>query len=292
MSKLYLNELEQHLIFFNKMYDTVRIVDPVHKQVLKCTSKNIEKTKHFCYSFWENKQVCDNCISTRAYYNKKSYIKLEKHTDAIMLVTALCFEDAEEPVVLELINYATDSFMIGIENCDDTYSLHNIVYDLNHAAIQDHLTSIYNRRFLDERLPADIVRAVALHQPLSIIFIDINNMKNINDTHGHSAGDLALKNTAEAIRDCVQEDSDWIARYGGDEFVLCLNNCSSSEAQKMANKIQKNINALSMPVADKNVDISVSLGVQTMSETPLTAEEILHLADQKMYEEKRRRHRK
>lgn len=287
MTKLYMSDLEKHLNFFKKMYDTVRLIDPVHKQVLKCIPQPAEAAGHPCFRVWGTMQVCDNCISVRAYHDKKRYIKLEKNRDTVFLVTALPFEDAEGPVVVELIHNVTNSFMVGIKE-DDNQPLFDIVQDLNAMAVQDHLTSVNNRRFLDERLPADIVQALALHQPLSVIFADINNMKKINDTYGHAAGDLALKCAAEVMQHCVQEKVDWVARYGGDEFVICLNNCGNDQAQKLAQKIRDGIDTSPMSMNQQSIRVSVSLGIQTMLETPLTAEELLQSADEDMYREKQK----
>ena len=124
------------------------------------------------------------------------------------------------------------------------------------------------------------------NQSLSVIFIDIDNLKTINDTYGHAAGDLALKNAASAMQGCIRAGLDWAARYGGDEFVICLNNVGNDEAELTAEKLRRSINALAIPTSDGSVGISASLGVQTMQE-PVTAEEMLRLADEKMYEAKR-----
>ena len=79
-----------------------------------------------------------------------------------------------------------------------------MVNNLNNMVVMDSLTHIYNRRFMDERLPADIVKATLMKQPLSVIFVDLDDMKAVNDTYGHIVGDIALKLTADAIRNAIQ----------------------------------------------------------------------------------------
>lgn len=282
-----LSTLEDKLTFFNKMYDIVRLVNPVQKTVLEYRECKIAGTSGVCHDYWENGKICDNCVSVRAYHDNKSYMKLEQNADIIMLVTALPVEAAEKPVVLELLKNATDSMMIGTGDYNHGQTMLNVVYDINNMVIRDHMTSIYNRRFVDDRLPVDIVQATVKNQPLSVIFIDIDNMKTINDTYGHIAGDIALKCVASAMKNCIRANIDWAARYGGDEFVICLNNLVNEEVGHIAERIRKSIEMIRIPINDGNVSVTASLGIQTMAGSPLTAEEIIHMADEKMYKAKR-----
>lgn len=286
--RITLNKLEQNLAFFSKMYDVVRIVDPVHKKVLEYNGCRVGKTNEICFDYWQNGNICDNCISVRAYQDNKSYMKLEQNTDVIMLVIALPIEGAEEPVVLELLKNATDSMMIGTGDYNNGHAMRNVVYDINNMVIKDHLTSTYNRRFVDDRLPVDIIKATVAEQPLSIIFLDIDNMKSINDTYGHTTGDLVLKNAADTLQNCIRTDMDWIARFGGDEFIICLNNIGSEEADHIAERIRNNIAAIKIPICNGSINVTASLGIQTMLKSPLTAEDMICMADEKMYEDKRR----
>ncbi len=281
-----LGKLEQNLAFFNKMYDSVRIVDPVEKRVLEYRDQSIGKTSEICYDYWKNGNICDNCISVRAYHDNISYMKLEQNPDVIMLVTAFPVDAAEAPVILELLKNATDSMMIGTGDYNSGQAIRNVVSDINNMVVKDHLTDVYNRRFVDDRLPVDVIRATITQQPLSVIFIDIDNMKHINDKYGHAAGDLALKHTAAAMLNCVRAGTDWVARYGGDEFVIFLNNIGDDEARHIAERLQSGIEAIEIPMQNGSVTITASLGVQTMLE-PVTAEEMIRMADEKMYEAKR-----
>ncbi len=284
-----LDKLEQNLAFFNKMYDAVRIVDPVQKKVLEYRDHGIGRTGEVCHDYWKTGNICDNCISVRAHFENKTYMKLEQNPDAIMLVTALPVDTDGEPVVLELLKNATDSMMIGTGDYNSGQEMRNVVYDINNMVVKDHLTSAYNRRFVDDRLPVDIVKATIAQQPLSVIFIDIDNMKTINDTYGHTAGDLALKQVAAAMQNCIRANMDWAARYGGDEFVICLNNIGNDEASQIAERIKRNISSIEIPLQNGTVKVTASLGIQTMFGSALTAEELIRMSDEKMYEEKKKR---
>jgi diguanylate cyclase (GGDEF)-like protein len=222
----------------------------------------------------------------RAYREQKSFMKLEHSPHAVMLLTALPIESVERPVVLEILKNATDTMMIGKGEYSKGQVLYNAVQDINNMVIRDELTSLYNRRFLDDRLSVDIVSAMVSQKPLSVIFIDIDNMKTVNDTFGHVTGDQILKLAADIIQNSIRNDTDWAARYGGDEFMICLNNTGSEEALRISERIYHDFDKAVFSIQDNDITITVSQGVITMPDSGLTAEEIIELADKKMYESK------
>ena len=287
MSKqITLDKIEKNLDFIKTMYDTVRLVDPVQKCVLEYDENTLCKKDVHCYGYWENSKICDNCISIRAYQDKNSFMKIEYKPNKILMVTATPLNKEGEPVVLELLKNVTDSMMIGEGDYNSGNLLQNVVKNFNDMVIKDKLTSLYNRSFIDNRLPVDIVNATVTDKPLSIIFVDIDNLKTINDTYGHLAGDLALKEVGIVIQNNIRTD-DWAARYGGDEFLICLNGTSYDETYQIAEKIRSNIERISLSFQNKNIYFTVSLGIHTMQGVMRTAEEIINFADLRMYEAKK-----
>ena len=287
MSKqITLDKIEKNLDFIKTMYDTVRLVDPVQKCVLEYDENTLCKKDVHCYGYWENSKICDNCISIRAYQDKNSFMKIEYKPNKILMVTATPLNKEGEPVVLELLKNVTDSMMIGEGDYNSGNLLQNVVKNFNDMVIKDKLTSLYNRSFIDNRLPVDIVNATVTDKPLSIIFVDIDNLKTINDTYGHLAGDIALKEVGIVIQNNIRTD-DWAARYGGDEFLICLNGTSYDETYQIAEKIRSNIERISLSFQNKNIYFTVSLGIHTMQGVMRTAEEIINFADLRMYEAKK-----
>lgn len=283
IEKITLNKLQKNLDFFHKMYDVVRLIDPIRKRVIEYRSNGLEQTSEICYSYWVNGQICENCISMRAYREQKSFIKLEHSPEAVILVTALPIDSAREPVVLELFKNATDTMMIGSGEYNKGEVLFNAVQDMSDMIVRDELTSLYNRRFIDERLPADIVTAVTKQKPLSLIFIDIDNMKSTNDTFGHPAGDKLLKCASKIIQRSIRSETDWVARYGGDEFVVCLNNAGKEAAFRVCKQIENDFSKVVLSIEDVEITVKASLGAITMPKSGLTAEELINLADKNMY---------
>lgn len=281
--RITLEKIEKDLDFFKKMYDEVRLVDPIGKVVLEQRGLSIEDTNEICYNYWKDEKICDNCISVHAYKSNKSFIKLEKSPDVIMMVTAIPVEVQGQSVVLELLKNATDSMMVGTGIYEEGEMMRTAIERLNEMVVKDPLTSLFNRRFVDDRLPVDIVRATVNTWPLSVLFIDVDNLKSLNDTYGHIVGDMALKIVGEIIEKNIRSKGDWAARYGGDEFIVSLNNTTNEEAQKIGQRISKGVEEARIPIGDKKIDLGISIGLHTMDKIKLTPEELIKHADKHMY---------
>lgn len=287
--KITLDKLQKNLEFFKQMYDEIRLVNPIQKRVMEYNNEKLGEKEEVCYGYWGNGHICDNCISVRAHYEQKSFIKLEHTPDTVMLVTALPIENSQPPIVLELLKDATDTMMIGSGEYNQGQLLHTVVQNINDMVVKDELTSMFNRRFLDERLPVDIISATMHERPLSLIFIDIDNMKTVNDQLGHTAGDEALRYAASTILNILTDKNDWAARYGGDEFIICLNNTDHEKANQISQELYHNFETTKVLIENSNVSINISMGVVTMMDMPYTAEELIKLADERMYAAKRGR---
>lgn len=286
-----LNELEDKLDFFHKMYDTVRLVDPTYKKVIDYRGSSIIGTQEICYNYWGDGKICNNCISMRAHHEDKSFVKLEKTEDAIMLVTAIPIVNSKSPVVLELMKNATDSMLVGSGNYNEGELLHRFVKEMEEVIVREPLTSLYNRRFVNERLPVDIINATLNHLPLSVCFIDLDHFKSINDLNGHEAGDQAIKTVSDEIKKHIRPERDWVARYGGDEFLICFNNTDEKEAYEIVEQIQNSIERIPIDIQMESEHLSISYGIKTMRDIQMTAEELISFADQEIFKAKRNKER-
>lgn len=283
MDSITLDEIKDKLDFFHKMYDAVRLIDPLHKTVMDYRNSSMVPTNEICYHYWGNNKICDNCISIRSYNEDRSLVKMEKHIDVVLLVTAIPITDVGQPAVLELFKNVTDTMFIGEGDYNKGEMLTEYVKEITNAIVKDPLTSLFNRRYIDERLPADIVESTLAHKPLSVCFIDLDNFKAINDFYGHEAGDLAIKTVGEIILRNLGYENAWTARYGGDEFLICLNGIKEEEAHLIMEQIQKDAENIPIGTKNKSMKLSLSFGIKTMDETPITATEMIRDADEKMY---------
>jgi diguanylate cyclase (GGDEF)-like protein len=161
-----------------------------------------------------------------------------------------------------------------------TMALRRTTERLRQLAITDELTGLYNRRFFQERWHWEVKRALRYHRPLGCLMVDVNGFKRINDRLGHHAGDEVLRLVAQALRGNLRQ-SDILARFGGDEFVVALPETSFDQARAVADKLNDlQIQGSWSDPSLGPVRLSVGLGYVQPGQTP---EDALKAADEELY---------
>ncbi len=151
----------------------------------------------------------------------------------------------------------------------------------------DGLTQLHNRRSFDLRLAEEVRRHRRTGQPLSLLLLDLDHFKSINDTHGHQAGDRVLKDTAQVLRDTLRT-TDFAARYGGEEFVAILPETREEDAWKLAERLRTRIAKTEFSFGTTVIRGTVSIGLTSLDPgAPGDEAELLHQADEALYEAKR-----
>lgn len=155
-----------------------------------------------------------------------------------------------------------DRFRLGEKN-DELQRANEI---LSQLSITDGLTKLHNHRYFQDHLTREIKRVSRTKNPLSLILIDLDDFKLLNDTHGHAAGDEVLVSVASIMNDSARE-SDLIARYGGEEFVILMPNTDLAGGVHLAEKIRMAVESTRLIIGDnmKPIDITISLGVSLYS---------------------------
>lgn len=154
----------------------------------------------------------------------------------------------------------------------------------------DPLTSLFNRFYLDQRLQTDLDTCFEDNNPLSLIFLDLDRFKKVNDLRGHPTGDQVLRSVARLLRANIRSQDGWIARYGGDEFVICLPAIDADTAHKIAERLRLVLAGEPLDCEGTDVRISCSIGVHTVTRgsEENTPEDLMKAADYKMYLAKER----
>ena len=169
-----------------------------------------------------------------------------------------------------------------IQNLGEIQGLHLL---LQEQAIQDTLTGLYNRRYLDETLERELSRAKRENYPVSLAIIDLDHFKQVNDTYGHKAGDEVLKALGVLLRKNIR-GGDIPCRYGGEEFVVVLPRMSLSVAKQRAEEWRAAFCAQKIYSGDFEIGVTMSIGLATCPDHAANADALLDLADKALYRAK------
>ncbi len=166
--------------------------------------------------------------------------------------------------------------------------LKSTLTELEHLVTTDSLTGLPNRRYFFSRAQTEFIRSNRYERPLSLVMIDVDHFKDVNDKHGHLVGDAALRHIAEIMKSCVRE-SDMVARYGGEEFVIILPETDPAGSRFIAERVRTEIEASRMKIDNKSeLRMTVSLGIACMSKDNQFSDidKLLQKADDAMYRSK------
>ena len=181
---------------------------------------------------------------------------------------------------IRLLTLLADQAAIAIQNAN----LHQSVSEL---ARVDMLTSLPNRRALDERLDEAISQSRLSGHPFSVVMMDLDGFKTINDTYGHEKGDDILKQVAYSLVQSLRS-TDFLARYGGDEMTLVLPDTDLPQASHVARKLQKELKSLAIPLPNgQTTALDVSGGIALFPTHAETAPGLLRAADEALYQAKK-----
>ena len=183
----------------------------------------------------------------------------------------------------EMTNGETDFLTIFAQQIEMAITIADLFEEVKAQAVTDGLTGLYNRRYFEEYLKKEVTRAMRQQQAFSIVGLDLDHLKQINDKYGHAYGDLAIKTVANVLKKNARS-IDTAARMGGEEFNVILPGVDSKGAMIAAERIRK---ALESEKLDTIGHITASIGVATFLEHSDNIEDILELTDQAMYQSKR-----
>ena len=296
-----MKELNKVAVEFQSLDDKKEICQKsieIAKEVLDfdlCSIRLVEDDE-FIPIATNDRRAADNLpidygIMGKAYKNNDSYLTLntEKDPDANPLKSS--YKSAitvsmENLGVFQAVSTEKNGFNqkdlelaeILISNTKANLERGYYQKKLKYKSFHDNLTDLYNRRYFEEEMNRlDTKRQL----PISIIMADVNGLKIINDTYGHSTGDELLIKTAEILKKSIRKE-DLLARWAGDEFAILLPQTSKEKGQKIMDRIKSKNNELSK----KNIPISIGMGIATKEKNNQDMDNILEKADDNMYQNK------
>jgi diguanylate cyclase (GGDEF)-like protein len=246
-----------------------------------------------------NNSIVEKVWNSGVPYLNNNYsfeLRVPFSKESVFIRSILCYplvRRGEKVGVIELINKATGAFTL------DDQALIKMMMDPLVVAIRitdrfenserltitDDLTKLYNYRYLMKYLEAEVKRCLRYKKKVSLLFIDIDGFKQINDTFGHLAGSQALAEMGQVFKRIVRE-TDVVGRYGGDEFVIVLPETPLNGAMIIAERIRKKVEECEFVTQNLSIRLTVSLGVANCPKHTLTSEGLIKKADAAMYRAK------
>jgi diguanylate cyclase (GGDEF)-like protein len=179
-----------------------------------------------------------------------------------------------------------DLITIQFRLAQQTQELEKAQEELKLLASTDPMTKLYNRRYFMQVSESLLSLAKREDRPISLMMLDIDKFKNINDTYGHKIGDEVIIKLSELLQEKSRK-SDIVCRWGGEEFVILLPNTEIEGATIIAEKIREVVDSLALPVKEKEIHFSVSIGVsQFKNNSEINLEATINRADEALYEAK------
>ena len=203
----------------------------------------------------------------------------------IEAANALVMDAYKRKIVITTVREITQRKLIEAELQKANEAFQTLHESLREQAVRDSLTGLYNRRYFNETIDREIARAKRENYPVSVLIMDIDHFKGINDSYGHTFGDEALKVLSTLINDNIRA-GDIAYRYGGDEFIIVMPGAGIEIAKKRAETISRAFNTTPIQDGGKQAPATISVGISIYPEHGGDDIEILRAADSALYQAK------
>ena len=193
--------------------------------------------------------------------------------------------------IIGISNFYANLFILTISffgllfTINETKKNNVLINKLSNEAMHDGMTGLLNHKFFEKRLKEEIERSERYEQNFSLLFLDLDKFKRINDTYGHQFGDYVLKQTSKIIQKSVR-NIDVVSRYGGEEFSVILVNANRIDAQKTAERIRKEIELNEFIDGNIKEKLTISIGIGIYPADANNFNGIISFSDRKMYRAK------
>lgn len=193
---------------------------------------------------------------------------------------------SEVSYLTQVFNHMVSSLRHGREKLSDANkALLETNKELHHLSITDGLTGLLNRNHISELLDREISRSRRYGHPISVLMLDIDYFKKVNDTFGHQTGDIVMRRLADLFCKAVREN-DMVGRYGGEEFLILLPGTDAQSGVQTAQRIRKMVQHLEIGTSGENVSVTVSIGISSYPQYGQDADAVICAADAALYQAK------
>ena len=271
--KITRQQAEEEAKMLEKVFDVVRFLEgDFFEQMQDDPRIGVKIGMCQCYDFWKKNKPCENCISMKAYAEKKQKTKLEFLDADVFLVISRYLEIDDEACVMELVKHLDNDTLIDTDGRDKLVGKLKGYQDKLYI---DPVTGVYNRRYFEDEIRN-------MQNSAGVAMIDLDDFKLYNDIYGHDMGDQVLCIVADVIKNCIRK-TDKLIRYGGDEFLLILSDMVRGTLRGKLLQIQEAIENATIPNCPR-LKLTASIGGVISEDGKI--DEAIAKADQLMYKAK------
>ena len=271
--KITRQQAEEEAKMLEKVFDVVRFLEgDFFEQMQDDPRIGVKIGMCQCYDFWKKNKPCENCISMKAYAEKKQKTKLEFLDADVFLVISRYLEIDDEACVMELVKHLDNDTLIDTDGRD---KLVGKLQGYQDKLYIDPVTGVYNRRYFEDEIRN-------MQNSAGVAMIDLDDFKLYNDIYGHDMGDQVLCIGADVIKNCIRK-TDKLIRYGGDEFLLILSDMVRGTLRGKLLQIQEAIENATIPNCSR-LKLTASIGGVISEDGQI--DEAIAKADQLMYKAK------
>jgi len=282
-----INEFLRTISMLKGIGDIIRAVDPINNKVINLEKSEIREYKHQCHMFWGGDAACKNCVAVKAMVFNDTFVKVEYNKDKMFMVSASPVVLGETKYIIEIIKNITNRGIICDLEKKSVNEINQEIRKLNNDILMDELTGIYNKRYIDENFHKSVKNNILEETPISVIMVDVDLFKRVNDIYGHLAGDQVIKEFARFLNNAIRKEKDWVARYGGEEFLIVLNNTDKNTAFKISERMREGISNKVFNFEGNEIKITASFGIGSLEDFKINPTDLIKKADENLYMAKR-----
>lgn len=272
-------------------FEHYRLVDTETYRVHDYKDGRLAPSGEACYGCWGHDRPCANCVSRLAVRENRQVVKLETMGRRIFLIVTMPFESEGRKLALELARDVTDDLMVADIETEDNITAVDLVDRINELTTRHPSTGLLRKEYAERELEK-LVDGWDGVSPTTLSILDIDHFKQVNDEHGHLAGDEVLAHVSRMLLECAQKGGGWASRIGGDEFMLALPGVPEECARTLIDDLLAGIEGRGLDDCGKPITVTASCGTARLEARHGSWRELFAEADRAMYDAKQAKGRR
>lgn len=222
----------------------------------------------------------EDCFCSKVLQENRKMTRLEFSEGKSYIIYGFPIQEGDRQLIVELTDQIDGSSIYEKSEEEHNSDITSMIDGMNQMIITDEMTGLFNRRYITQKLPLDLVHSYYKKRTVAVIMADIDKFKRVNDLYGHDVGDQVLINFSSLLKNTVRSPSDWVARYGGEEFLIVMQNLDSHNIETIMQHMKSQIELTQFGPTAPEINLTCSFGVVVCEGHTGHYEKIIRIADQ------------